>query len=128
MAEPVIGDRIGRGAMGVVYRAWHEGLKRDVAVKYIRAELMEDEEVVRRFLLEATLIARIDHQTVVRIYDTGTSHDGRPYIVMEYLEGESLKDRLKRGPIPEKEALEIARQILSGLDEAHKQGIVHRDI
>lgn len=131
MSQYELGEKIGRGGMGVVYRAHHLGLRRDVAVKFIHAHLMEDadaEEAVNRFLQEAMLVAQIDHPSVVRVFDTGRDDDGRPYIVMELLEGESLKDRLKRGPIPEAEALNIARQVLSALIEAHKLGIVHRDI
>ena len=128
MSNYELGEKIGQGGMGVVYRAHHLSLDRDVAVKFIHQHLADDEEAVERFLREARLAAKINHPNVVQIYDTGQDDSGRPYIVMELLEGESLRQRLKRGPIPLADAVRISLEILDALTKAHSQGIVHRDI
>jgi len=122
-----IGEVIGRGGMGVVYRGLHTGLDRPVAVKFLSETLSGDPEFAGRFLREARICAKLDHPGIVRVYDTGTDA-GRPYIVMELLEGETLRQRIKRGPMPEEEALAVARHVLAALANAHALGIVHRDI
>ncbi len=124
----VLGEKIGSGGMGVVHKAHHQGLHRDVAVKFLHAHLADDSEAVERFLREARLIARMDHPNIVRVTDTGRWDDGRPYLVMELLGGESLAERLARGPLPEAEAVEVACQVLEALSAAHREGVVHRDI
>jgi len=124
----VLGEKIGSGGMGVVHKAHHQGLHRDVAVKFLHAHLADDAEAVERFLREARLIARMDHPNIVRVTDTGRWDDGRPYLVMELLGGESLAERLARGPLPEGEAVEVACQVLEALSAAHREGVVHRDI
>lgn len=128
MNNYVLGEKIGSGGMGVVHKAHHQGLHRDVAVKFLHAHLADDAEAVERFLREARLIARMDHPNIVRVTDTGRWDDGRPYLVMELLGGESLAERLARGPLPEPEAVEVACQVLEALSVAHREGIVHRDI
>src|SRR5262249_43972817 len=89
--------------------------------------LADDKEFSQRFLREAQICALLDHPGIVRAFDTGTDN-GRPYIVMELLEGETLRARLRKGPVPEAEALTITRAVLAALGAAHKKGIVHRDI
>lgn len=123
-----LGDKIGQGGMGSVYRARHTGLDRDVAIKFMDAAVAQDEIGVERFLREAKLLAKIDHPNVVRVHDTGRDERGQPYIVMELLGGISLSERLRQGPMPEAEAVDIACQVLAALEEAHKLGIIHRDI
>jgi serine/threonine protein kinase len=120
-------ELLGRGGMGEVYRGRHLGLDRPVAIKFLRSSLAEDPEFRERFLREARLSARLSHPHVVQVYDTGLEGD-RPYLVMELLEGESLHARLKRGALPQEEAIAVARQALAALARAHSQGIVHRDI
>ena len=128
MSTYELGEKIGRGGMGVVYRAQHTGLDIDVAVKFIHPHLADDDEAVARFIREARLSARIKHPNIVQIYDTGRDEQGRAYIVMEYLEGQSLRQRLKNGPIPEVEAIKIANDVLAALGKAHSTGVIHRDI
>lgn len=123
-----LGEKIGQGGMGSVYRARHTGLDRDVAIKFMDAAVAQDQIGVERFLREAKLLAKIDHPNVVRVHDTGRDERGQPYIVMELLGGISLSDRLRQGPMPEAEAVDIACQVLAALEEAHKLGIIHRDI
>jgi serine/threonine protein kinase len=119
---------IGGGGMAVVYRARDEELDRPVAIKVLADNLAADEAFRKRFLREARLAAQLSHRNVVQIYDSGEA-DGRPYIVMEYVEGETLADLLaRRGRLPAWEAVELALQVCSGLDHAHRAGLVHRDI
>jgi eukaryotic-like serine/threonine-protein kinase len=119
---------IGGGGMAVVYRARDEELDRPVAIKVLADNLAADEAFRKRFLREARLAAQLSHRNVVQIYDSGEA-DGRPYIVMEYVEGETLADLLaRRGRLPAWEAVELALQVCAGLDHAHRAGLVHRDI
>jgi hypothetical protein len=122
-----IGDIIGRGGMGVVHSGRHVGLDRPVAVKFLSESLSGDPEFSSRFLREARICARLDHPGIVRVYDTG-SDGGRPYIVMELLEGETLRQRIKRGAMPEGEAVRVAREVLAALEAAHLDHVVHRDV
>ena len=128
MSNFEVRDKIGQGGMGVVYRAHHLSLDLDVAVKFLHPHMADNVDAVRRFLQEARLAAKIKHPNVVQIYDTGRDERGRAYIVMEYLEGESLRSRIQRGRIAEGESVAILAQMLEGLDEAHRVGVVHRDI
>jgi eukaryotic-like serine/threonine-protein kinase len=119
---------LGSGGMAVVYRARDEELDRPVAIKVLADNLAADEAFRKRFLREARLAARLSHRNVVQVYDSGEA-DGRPYIIMEYVEGETLADVLaRRGRLPAWEAVELALQVCSGLDHAHRAGLVHRDI
>lgn len=121
-------EEIGSGGMAVVYKARCRLLNRFVAIKVLRPDLQNDEEFVRRFNVEAQAAASLTHPNIVSIYDVG-NQDGLHYIVMEYVEGETLKDYLdKKHVLPWREAAEYAIQILRGLEQAHKNSIIHRDI
>ena len=120
---------LGRGGMGTVYRATHLTLDRTVAVKVINPEVAMNEDVMQRFAREARLMAKLRHPHAAMIYDSGTLPDGRLYIVMEYVEGTTLADILKRdGKLPFKKAVDIAASICDVLGEAHSLGIIHRDL
>ena len=120
-------NEIGHGGMGIVYKAEDLKLKRRVALKFLPPHLMDSPELKERFLIEAQAAAALSHPNICVIYEVGESEE-RPYIAMEYIEGETLRDRLKKGPLTAEEALEAAMQIASGLGEAHGKGIIHRDI
>jgi len=122
-------ERIGEGAMGTVYLARHEGLQRQVAVKFLQEEFTGNREIAARFAREAIAAARLQHPNVISVYDSGADELGRCYLVMEYVGAESLRAVMEReGPIPRERALSLARQIAAALDHAHSLGIVHRDI
>jgi len=118
---------LGIGGMGEVYRAHDARLGRDVAVKVILAELARDPERIRRFEQEARSAGALNHPNVCTILDLG-AHEGSPFVVMELLEGESLRERLNAGPIPAPKAADYAAQAARGLAAAHEKGIVHRDL
>jgi eukaryotic-like serine/threonine-protein kinase len=118
---------LGAGGMGEVYKARDTRLDRTVAVKIMPAALAHDPQFRERFDREARAISQLDHPNICTLYDVG-DEAGTSYLVMQYLEGETLSDRLARGPIPIAEALSIATQIASALDRAHRAGIVHRDL
>jgi predicted Ser/Thr protein kinase/predicted esterase len=120
-------EEIGHGGMGVVYKAEDLKLKRCVALKVLPAHLMDSPELKERFLIEAQAAAALNHPNICVIHEVGES-EGRPYIAMEYVEGETLRDRVKNGPLPVRVATEIAIQVADGLDSAHDRGIIHRDI
>ncbi len=121
--------RLGGGGMGVVYQALDTLLGRDVAVKVLRSHLSEDDAFRRRFAREGRSAASLSHPNIVQMYDVGETPEGVPYIVMEYVEGETLEHRIReRGALSEAEAVDIARQVASALVEAHRRGVVHRDI
>jgi eukaryotic-like serine/threonine-protein kinase len=122
----------GQGAMGVVYKAKDPFIGRTVAIKVMSAAVSlrpdEQEEYRQRFFREAQAAGRLRHDNIVSIYDVGYE-GGAPYMVQEYLEGQSLSSRLKEtGPLPLGESVSILRQVADGLAYAHEQGIVHRDI
>jgi len=123
----VILDRIGSGSMGRVYKAHHQLMGRVVALKIIAPEIITNERVVARFQREMRLVGRLDHPNVVRAFDADQSNNVL-YIVMEYVAGKSLGQRLKEGILPPVEAVGYAAQAALGLAHAHSQGIVHRDI
>jgi hypothetical protein len=118
---------IGSGGMGEVYRATDTRLKRAVALKVLPAQLTSDPAKRHRFEREAQAIAALSHAHICALFDVG-SHDGDEFLVMEHLEGETLEQRLVRGPLPLDDALEYAIQIADALDYAHRRGIVHRDL
>ena len=120
-------EEIGRGGMGIVYKAEDLTLKRPVALKFLPAHLMNSPELKERFVIEAQAAAALSHPNICVIYEVGEAED-RSFIAMEYVEGESLRDKIKRGPLAAAEALDIAAQIAAGLGEAHRKGIIHRDI
>lgn len=120
-------EKVGAGGMGVVYLARDEQLDRDVAVKVLPSGTLTDEAVRRHFRKEATSLAKLNHPHVETVYDFGTQ-DGVDFLVMEYVPGKTLADRLSGGALPEKEIIGLAIQIASALEEAHDRGIVHRDL
>jgi tetratricopeptide (TPR) repeat protein/predicted Ser/Thr protein kinase len=120
-------SRIGEGGMGEVYLAEDPSLGRKVALKFLSPRQAADETARRRLLHEALAVARLDHPFVCKVYEVGDAGD-RPFIAMEYVEGETLRDRLLGGPIPIREAIRIGSEIAEALDSAHKRGIVHRDL
>jgi eukaryotic-like serine/threonine-protein kinase len=118
---------LGAGGMGEVYRAHDPSLKRDVAIKVLSAYWSRDPERLHRFELEAQAAAALSHPNIVSIFHVG-QHDGSPYIVTELLQGETLRDRLRRGPMRLREAIHFGVDIARGLAAAHDAGIVHRDL
>ena len=118
---------LGAGGMGEVYRATDTNLGRDVAIKVLPPEVAQDAERLARFKREAHLLASLNHPNIAAIYGLEEA-DGKPFLALELVEGEDLKQRLARGAIPVDEALEIAKQIAEALEEAHDKGIVHRDL
>ena len=118
---------LGAGGMGEVYLALDTRLSRNVAIKVLPANSNADQGAQRRMLREARLIATIEHPNVCTIYEIGEEND-RPYIVMQYVQGETLGERMRRGRISLTDAVAFGRQITAALGEAHKRGIVHRDI
>jgi len=120
---------LGEGGMGVVFEAENVLIRRKVAVKILNPDLKSDEEVVERFHREAQAAAYIGHKNIVDILDLGFTDDHTPFIVMEYLKGESLLDiRNRKGMLEDRETLEIVFQILSALVAAHAKGVIHRDL
>lgn len=124
-----ITDLLGRGGMSSVYRAWDEGLRRDVALKVLELGRIADPRETERFWREARLAARLDHVNVVSVYGTG-QEDGFIYLAMELVEGQSLRSliRDRQGGLPIDQALELGCQVLAALQAAHAQGVIHRDI
>src|SRR5258708_1205813 len=118
---------IGAGGMGEVYRARDQRLGRDVAIKVLPGNQRLDPERRARFEQEARAAGALNHPNIVSIYDIGVE-DGSLYIVEELLEGETLRDRLRHGPIPVRKAVDYALQAARGLAAAHAKGIVHRDL
>jgi tetratricopeptide (TPR) repeat protein len=123
-----IEEKLGRGGMGVVYRAHDTSLDRSVALKFLPRHVTGDEDAADRFLVEARAAAALDHTNVCSVYEIGEDENGRRFIAMAYYEGETLKQRLERGPLSIEEATDYARQIAAGLGAAHAHDIVHRDI
>lgn len=134
MGDTILGNRyqiirkIGDGGMAFVYEAKDKLLNRTVAVKVLRPEFVDDEEFLKKFKREAEAVASLSHPNIVNVYDVG--EDGKVhYIVMEYIDGQNLKDIIKNeGTLDEYTALDITKQIAMALSAAHKKGIVHRDI
>ncbi len=122
-----ITSALGAGGMGEVYRATDTNLHRDVAIKVLPPEVVQDPVRLGRFKREAHLLAALNHPNIAAIYGLEEA-DGKPFLALELVEGEDLKERLARGAIPVDEALEIAKQIAEALEEAHNKGIVHRDL
>jgi serine/threonine protein kinase/Tfp pilus assembly protein PilF len=120
-------EELGRGGMGVVYKAEDTKLKRMVALKLLPAELVHVPEVNERFRREAQAAAALDHPNICTVHEFDEAEE-KPFISMAYIEGQSLKEMIESGPLDLEEALRIAEQVAEGLQEAHKKGIVHRDI
>jgi eukaryotic-like serine/threonine-protein kinase len=119
---------VGIGGMGVVYRAEDTHLGRSAALKFLPPTLTPNQRAKLRFLDEARAASGLDHPNICTIYEIGETPEGQLYLAMAFYEGETLKRRLSRGPLPVAEALRIALQVAQGLAKAHQHGIVHRDI
>ncbi|MHC4136203.1 MAG: protein kinase domain-containing protein [Planctomycetota bacterium] len=122
-----VDEVIGRGGMGTVYKAHQLSLGRPVAIKILPSDLAAQEQFLERFHREADALSRLSHPNVVTVFDRGDV-DGQPYLAMEYVEGTSLRDIVRHGPLPADEALRIVSSVLAALEHAHVNGIVHRDI
>src|SRR5450631_2620001 len=118
---------LGAGGMGEVYRARDTRLGRDVAIKVLPEALAHDADRLRRFEQEARTIAALNHPNILGIHDIGV-HGGAPFLVSEFLEGQTLREKLVLGPLPVRRAIECALGIAEGLAAAHDKGIVHRDL
>ena len=136
-SDPLIGrslrqyrieEKLGGGGMGVVYRAHDTSLDRAAALKFLPPYQSADEAATERFLVEARAAAALDHPNVCAIHEVGEDEDGRLFIAMAFYEGETLEQKLERGPLPIEEAWDYARQIAAGLAAAHARDIIHRDI
>ena len=120
-------ESLGAGGMGAVYKAYDEKLHRVVALKLLSPEAVSHEDRRRRFLQEARAASALNHPHILTIYEVGEA-DGKPYLVMEYVEGETLRQKITSRALPVKETLEIAIQVAEGLAKAHERGIIHRDL
>ncbi|MBD3220356.1 protein kinase [bacterium] len=128
VAQYRILEKLGEGAVGVVYRAEHVRLGTPVAIKFLRPEFVADDRQRQRFLREAKIASSLDSHYVCPVLDYGEEEEGRTYLVLRYCEGDTLKTRLEQGPLPMHRAVIFAIQIAEGLKEAHERGIVHRDV
>ena len=118
---------LGRGGMGEVYRARDTKLKREVAIKILPDEFSRDPDRVARFQREAEVLASLNHPNIAAIYDLQEAKGSR-FLVLELVEGETLAERIQRGPISIDEALNIAKSICEALEAAHEKGVIHRDL
>jgi hypothetical protein len=121
-------EKIGSGGMGEVYLAEDTKLERRVALKFLPAQFSADEEERKRFVHEAKAASALDHPNICTVHEIGETPDGRLFIAMGYYAGKTLKEKIKEGPLPINEAVEIAVQIAEGLKKAHVEDIVHRDL
>jgi tetratricopeptide (TPR) repeat protein len=135
--NPIVGERVGNyeilamagaGGMGVVYKALDLKLQRTVALKFLPAQLNVTEREKERFMKEARTASALDHPNIGVIHGVEETPDGRAYIVMAFYDGEALAERIRRGPLPMREAVDLAIQISHGLEAAHARNIVHRDV
>ena len=120
-------EQLGQGGMASVYKAYHASLDRYVALKVLHPAFHQDQTFTARFQREARVVARLEHPNIVPIYDY-SEHESRPFLVMKYIEGDTLKARLNRGPLTSEEIEKVVISVGSALAYAHKQGILHRDI
>ncbi len=122
----IIGQ-LGQGGMATVYKAYHASLDRYVALKVLHPAFKEDPNFLGRFQREAKMVARLEHPNIVPVY-AFEEHEGHPFLVMKYIEGQTLKARLQKGPLSEAEILRITQAVGSALTYAHKKDILHRDV
>ncbi|MGD8539821.1 MAG: protein kinase [Candidatus Aminicenantes bacterium] len=120
-------EGLGRGGMGIVYKAKDKKLKRNIALKFLPLELTKDDKAKIRFFQEAQAAAALNHPNICTVYEVDEADD-QTFIVLEFIEGQTLKERIKSGPMEIDEVVRIATQVSEGLGEAHAKGIVHRDI
>lgn len=120
-------EKLGRGGMATVYKAYHANLDRYVAIKVLHPAFMEDPNFLARFEREAKVVAKLEHPNIIPVYDFA-EHEGQPYLVMKFVEGETLKAKLRRRPRTPEEGVIIIQAVGEGLAYAHKQGILHRDV
>jgi serine/threonine protein kinase len=113
--------------MGEVYRAHDTRLNRDVAIKVLPDHLAHNPELRERFEREARAISQLSHPHICVLHDVG-KHEGADYLVLEYLEGETLGSRIRKGPLPPDQVLKYGAQIADALDKAHRRGVIHRDL
>src|ERR1700682_3302445 len=118
---------LGAGGMGEVYRATDTRLDRTVAIKILPDHLSDNPEARQRFEREARAISSLNHPNICTLHDVG-HQDGTDFLVMEYLEGETLADRLMKGPLSPEQVLRYGMEICEGLERAHKSGVIHRDL
>ena len=128
VGEYRIERELGRGGMGVVYGGRQPVIGKRVAIKVLAAQLSHDPALVRRFVDEARAVNRIGHPNIIDIFAFGQLPDGRQFFVMEYLEGETLADRIERAPLDPNEAQRLLLQVTAALEAAHRERIVHRDL
>jgi serine/threonine protein kinase len=120
-------EQLGQGGMATVYKAYHASLDRYVALKVLHPAFNQDQTFTARFQREARVVARLEHPNIVPIYDY-SEHEARPYLVMKYIEGDTLKAQLNQGPLTSEEIEEVVNSVGAALEYAHRQGILHRDI
>ena len=121
-------EKLGEGGMGVVYKALDIRLQREVALKFLSPHLTRDREARERFIHEARAASALDHTNICAVYEIDETEDGWMFIAMAHYPGETLKARIKRGPLRLENALDIARQMAEGMSRAHSKGIIHRDV
>lgn len=121
-----IQEQLGQGGMATVYKAYHPALDRYVAIKVMDAVLSKERDFIERFKREARVIARLDNSHIVPVYDFD-EHNGQPYIVLKFIDGQTLRDRMKADPLSKPEILRIINSVGDGLQYAHNRGVLHRD-
>jgi len=120
-------EKLGRGGMATVFKAYHANLDRYVAIKVLHPAFMEDPNFLARFQREAKVVAKLEHPNIIPVYDFA-EHDGKTYLVMKFVEGETLKARLLKGPLTPEEGVRVIETVGEALTFAHKQDILHRDV
>lgn len=127
LGDYLLTEEVGRGGMGIVYRAHQQSLGRDVAVKLILRGELASQDDQKRFRIEAESVARLEHPGVVPIHEVG-EHQGQLFFSMPFIDGQTLSQRLAKGPLPDREAARIVQQVAQAIDYAHQRGVLHRDL